>query len=140
MKAVRDWYTNNSMNTDPEYPNHGYYYTLNEPQVWTDYTVAAYLCKMTKTNAPGVKVSVSREAHPWIYNRGDSLSCGYDIWIAHINRFPPAITWDRQKNFGESSFIYFLDSDANCQTGAYARRCSHVIAPFVSIAGNIHDV
>lgn len=82
--------------------------------MWKDYTIAAYLCRQARTRAPGMKVMVSREAHPWIFNRSDGLSCGYDVWVAHILRLQQYRTWNRQA-LGETSWMYFLDIDAGCR-------------------------
>lgn len=131
LAAIRDWLQAEGFYSDPDHPAKGFYYTQNEPQNWPDYTISAYLCKQARNRAPGLKIMLSREAHPHIFNRGDSLSCGYDIWMAHINRFPPAITWDRQANYGEQSWVYFLDSDASCRVPG---ECAKLLAPFVSAA------
>lgn len=111
---------------------HGYWYTVNEPQLWHDYTKAAYLCNLAKTRAPGMKVMVSREAHPWIYDPAiQQLACGYDVWVGHINRIQTIRTWNRIADFGETSIPYFLDSDASCHVfGNGTSRCSTILEPF----------
>ena len=141
LQQLVTWLTANV----PNYASslHGLWYTVNEPQVWRDYTKAAYLCNLAHTRAPGMKVMVSREAHPWIYDRADGLACGYDVWVGHQNRLQVVRTWNRQL-LGEKSFTYWLDSDALCRdyTGtpfAPGIRCSPWLTPFISETGKNSD-
>ena len=135
MQQLVAWLTANV----PNYASrtHGLWYTVNEPQNWKDYTKSAYLCKQARTRAPGMKVMVSREAHPWIYNRGDAFDCGYDVWVGHINRIQLYRTWNRQV-LGEKSWMYFLDTDAGCHDfgGNTGVICAPYLAPFISKTGN----
>jgi hypothetical protein len=79
---------------------------------------------------------VSREAHPWVYARGDAFDCGVDIWVGHINRLQLARTWNRQA-LGETSWMYFLDQDSGCHDygGTTGIKCNPYLAPFVSQTG-----
>lgn len=98
----------------------------------------SFFSKQARAFAPGLKVAVSREAHPWVYARGDALSCGYDIWIGHINRLQLYRTWNRQDapNF-ETSWMYFLDTDAGCHKYPdNSVKCSPYLAPFISKSYN----
>ena len=123
--------------------NRAFFYTMNEPQDYNDYTIAAYLCKTFKSAAPNLPLMLTREASPWITDRADSISCGYDIWVAHVQRFPPDFTWDRQANHGETSWFYSLDTDNNCGV-AYGKTCSNCVcnpafSPFISNTGSNGD-
>jgi hypothetical protein len=76
-------------------------------------------------------------AHPWIYARSDGLSCGYDVWVGHINRLQLYRTWNRQA-LNERSFVYFLDTDAGCHDfgGTVGVKCAPYLAPYISATGN----
>ena len=69
---------------------------------------------------------VSREAHPWIYDRSDGMSCGYDVWVGHINRLQLYRTWNRQA-LGEHNVMYFLDTDAGCHDYGAPKGCWFLI-------------
>ncbi len=83
-----------------------------------------------------IKAMVSREAHPWIYARGDALDCNMDIWVAHINRMQLVRTWNLQV-LGSTSWMYFLDQDAGCHNygGTVGVKCNPYLAPFSSLTG-----
>lgn len=89
-----------------------YYYIANEPQDQPDYDAVAWYSRYLKDAAPNLKLMVSEEPKPEIYEHPDYLESGQiDIWLAHLGSFfNPEISADRLKNHGEESWIYFLKS------------------------------
>jgi len=88
-----------------------YYYVQNEPQNLADYTVSAFLCKLTRQASPNLKIMLSREANPQIAENPTYPGCGYDIWLAPMGRYQQIYAWQREQLFGEKSWFYSLDQD-----------------------------
>ncbi|MDX9722403.1 MAG: hypothetical protein RBU37_16785 [Myxococcota bacterium] len=88
----------------------GYYYIQNEPQNEQDHALAAELCRMTRAAAPELRIAISEEPKPEIAEDpgGD---CGYDIWIAHVRALQEDYALERQREHGESLWLYSLDHD-----------------------------
>ncbi len=87
-----------------------YYYVQNEPQNAEDERLAAFLCDLTKTAAPGLRIAISEEPKPEIAEDPDH-PCGYDIWIAHLRAYQQDYAWQRQRDHGEQVWFYSLDQD-----------------------------
>jgi len=87
-----------------------YYYVQNEPQDEADHTLAAYLCRLTKDAAPGLRIAISEEPKPEIAEEAGG-ACGYDIWIAHVRAYQQDYAWERQLAHGETVWFYSLDHD-----------------------------
>ncbi|MFH2005847.1 MAG: glycoside hydrolase domain-containing protein [bacterium] len=87
-----------------------YYYVQNEPQDEADHQLAAYLCELTRSAAPNLRIAVSEEPKPEIAEDPDH-PCGYDIWIAHIRAYQQDYAWQRQQDHGEAVWLYSLDHD-----------------------------
>lgn len=101
-----------------DYTDVATYYVQNEPQNDADYQVSAFLCKLSKTAAPKLKISVSREPLPNIAERtdfkfaaGDMGPCGYDYWVAHVGRWYATYAWQRIAMNNESVLLYSLPQD-----------------------------
>lgn len=94
------------------YLDEAYYYIANEPQNQADYDAVAWYSRYLKSAAPNLKLMVSEEAKPEIYNHQNYVQSGQiDIWLAHLgSHFDPEISAERLKNHGEESWIYFLKS------------------------------
>lgn len=106
----------NSYIANNGYSDKLYYYVINEPQNQADYDLAAYLCKLTKSAAPELKIAVSEEPKAEIaehasYSTADGSS--YDIWIADVQHYDQDYAWDRQKNYGEEVWFYHNDGTAD---------------------------
>jgi hypothetical protein len=87
-----------------------YHYVQNEPQNEADYALAAHLCRLSRAAAPHLRLAISEEPKPEIAERSDG-ACGFDIWIAHVRAYQQDYAWKRQREHGESVWIYSLDHD-----------------------------
>ena len=100
-------YLENTFNYDEK----GYYHIVNEPQTFGDYDIVAYLAQNTKAVAPHVKILVSEQVEPYIYDNSTYPGAKIDIWMPTISNYQPKRAQDRQLNFGEEIFWYFLYGD-----------------------------
>ena len=125
-RTSADWYTadnpNSTYNTkwfnymaDTEnylnnlgYLDKAYYYFANEPQDQADYDAVAWYSQQLKAAAPNLKLMVSEEPRPEIYNHPLYPGAKIDIWLPVLNNFDPAVSGDREQNHGEETWIYFL--------------------------------
>jgi len=87
-----------------------YYYVQNEPQDAADYKLAAHLCRLTRQAAPKLRIAISEEPKKEIAEEAGG-ACGYDIWIAHVRAYQQDYAWQRQKDHGETVWLYSLDQD-----------------------------
>ncbi len=85
------------------YLDKAYYYFANEPQDQAGYDAVAWYSEELKKAAPNLKLMVSEEPKPEIYNTGK-----IDIWLPVLNKYDPSVSHDREKNHGEETWIYFL--------------------------------
>ena len=91
------------------YLDQAYYYFANEPQDQADYDAVAWYSQELKKVAPNLKLMVTEEPKPEIYNHLTHTGAKIDIWTAHFGlQFDPLISWERMENFGEETWIYFL--------------------------------
>lgn len=100
----------NSYLVNEGFSEKAYYYVQNEPQNEEDHDLAAYLCELTKTAAPNLRIAISEEPKPEIAENGEH-PCGYDIWIAHVRAYQENYAWERQRDHGEAVWLYSLDHD-----------------------------
>ncbi|WP_163339076.1 glycoside hydrolase domain-containing protein [Desulfopila sp. IMCC35008] len=126
-RSAGDWYTANNPNSayntkwfeyitalqnylqSLNYLDEAYYYMANEPQDQADYDAVAWYSQELKNVAPNLKLMVSEEPKPEIYNHPAFSGSKIDIWLAHFGlQFNPAVSWDRLTNHNEESWIYFL--------------------------------
>ena len=92
-----------------DYLDQAYYYFANEPQDQVDYDAVAWYAEQLKQVAPDLKLMVSEEPKPQIFNHPNYSSAKIDIWMAHLGvHFDPLVSWDRLANFDEETWIYFL--------------------------------
>lgn len=121
-----DWYTYNNPNTnynkkwfnymqdiekylkDLAYLDKAYYYMANEPQNEADYDATAWYSQELKKAAPNLKLMVSEEPKPEIYNNLKYSGAKIDIWLSVLNNYNNEISWEREKNHNEETWIYFL--------------------------------
>jgi len=104
LTALRDYLDENGMLEQT------YYYVMNEPQNDEDETLAAYFCQLYKDRVPGLRLAVSEEPKPNIYNNPTYGPCGYDIWIAHIRQWD--IDYSNARiQAGEEVWWYSLPQD-----------------------------
>lgn len=91
------------------YLDKAYYYFANEPQDQTDYDAVAWYSRYLKNAAPDLKLMVSEEPKPEIYNNTNYIGDGQiDIWLSVLNNYDPATSHDRRKNHSEDTWVYFL--------------------------------
>ena len=83
-----------------------YHYIANEPQNQADYDAVAWYAQALKNAAPNMKLMVSEEPKPDIFNHPLYTGVKLDIWLPHWGiHYDPAISWDRHKNYGEETWI-----------------------------------
>ncbi len=85
------------------YLDKSYYYFANEPQDQDDFDAVAWYSQELKNAAPDLKLMVSEEPRPQIYDTGK-----VDIWLPVLNNYDPVISHDRETNHSEETWIYFL--------------------------------
>ena len=91
------------------YQDKAYFYFANEPQNDDDYAAVAWYSRYLKDAAPDYKLMVSEEPKPEIYNHDDYVAGGrIDIWLAVLNNYDPAVSWSREADYGEETWIYWL--------------------------------
>ena len=121
-----DWYPSNNLQSaynkkwfkyieaietylrEMEYLDKAYYYFANEPQDQTDYDAVSWYANALKKNAPDLKLMVSEEPKPEIYDNPKFPEVKIDQWLAVLNKYNPDISWDREANHNEETWIYFL--------------------------------
>lgn len=94
-----------------DYDQKAYYHIVNEPQTFEDYDIVAYLAQQTKANAPNVRILVSEQVEPAIYNNATYPGAQIDIWMPTISNYQVERAHDRQTNHAESVWWYFLYGD-----------------------------
>jgi hypothetical protein len=94
-----------------DYATKGYYHIVNEPQTFADYDIVAYLAQGTKASAPNVRILVSEQVEPAIYNNASYPGAKIDIWMPTISNYQVERAHDRQQNHGEDVWWYFLYGD-----------------------------
>ncbi len=100
-----------------DYAAKGYYHIVNEPQTGleagagNDYDIVAYLSQQTKLSAPHVRIMVSEQVEPDIYDNPTYPGAKIDIWMPTISNYQVERAHDRQRNHGEEVWWYFLYGD-----------------------------
>ncbi len=89
-----------------------YYYMANEPQDQDDYDAIAWYSQELKSAAPNLKLMISEEPKPEIYNHSTYTGTKIDIWLPVLQNYDPDESWNRELNYDEESWIYFLPSTA----------------------------
>ncbi|MBN2382672.1 DUF4091 domain-containing protein [bacterium] len=125
-RSAMDWYTGNNPNTPYNqkwfeymstieayltsygYLDRSYYYLANEPQDQADYDAVAWYSQELKIAAPGWKLMVSEEPKPEIYAHPTYTGSKIDIWLAVLNNYDPVISYERELNHAETTWVYFL--------------------------------
>ncbi|SLM33129.1 conserved exported hypothetical protein [Desulfamplus magnetovallimortis] len=86
-----------------------YYYMANEPQDQADYDAVAWYSRQLNLAAPGLKLMVSEEPRPEIYDHPDYIDSGQiDIWLPVLNNYNPEISHERELYHEEETWIYWL--------------------------------
>jgi len=93
---------------DLEYLEKAYYYFANEPQNGADYDAVAWYSQELKKEAPDLKLMVSEEPRPEIFDHPVHAGAKIDIWLPVLNNYDPEKSHDRELNHGEETWIYFL--------------------------------
>ncbi len=101
----------NYVGNTADYAAKGYYHIVNEPQTFEDYDIVAYLAQQTKAAAPNVRILVSEQVEPYIYNNSTYSGAKIDIWMPTISNYQVERAHDRQLNHGEEVWWYFLYGD-----------------------------
>ncbi len=94
-----------------DYAQKGYYHIVNEPQTFADYDIVAYLAEQTKAQAPEVRILISEQVEPAIYNNATYPGAKIDIWMPTISSYQVTRAHDRQQHHGEDVWWYFLYGD-----------------------------
>lgn len=95
--------------TNLGYLDAAYYYFANEPQDQADYDAVAWYSRYLKQAAPDFKLMVSENPRSEIYNHPDYVGDSQiDIWLPVLNEYDPSISWSREKDHGEESWVFFL--------------------------------
>jgi hypothetical protein len=95
----------------PDYKNKNYYHIVNEPQTFLDYDIVAYLAARTKAAAPNVRILVSEQVEPDIYDNSTYPGAKIDIWMPTISNYQVRKAQDRQHYHNEEVWWYFLYGD-----------------------------
>lgn len=121
-----DWYQSNYLNSaynqkwfkyigdietylrSKDYLDKAYYYFANEPQDQADYDAVSWYSQALKQAAPDLKLMVSEEPKPEIYSNPKYPGAKIDQWLPVLNKYNPEVSWDREANHGEESWVYFL--------------------------------
>lgn len=90
------------------YAQAAYYHIVNEPQSFDDYTIVGQISALTQNAAPNLRQLVSEQVEPDIYNYPGA---DIDIWMPTITNYEPMKSKDRQVNFDENVWWYFLYGD-----------------------------
>lgn len=85
-----------------------YYYLANEPQDQADYDAVAWYTQEIKKRAPALQLMVSEQPRSEIFNNPVYTSAKVDIWLPVLNDYDPAVAWEREANYHERTWIYFL--------------------------------
>ncbi|HTD68031.1 MAG TPA: hypothetical protein VK846_16015, partial [Candidatus Limnocylindria bacterium] len=103
-----------------DYLSKAIYFVMNEPQTTNDYNLAAWLAQLSRQAAPKLRLMISEEAKPEIYNNPLYPGQGYEIWLAHLPTYSSAMgnSLTRRRDHGEQTWWYSLPSDG-----------AHYIAP-----------
>ncbi len=124
-RSATDWYTSNNSNTtynrkwfnyvghiesylrSSGYLDKAYYYFANEPQDQADYDAVSWYSQELKKAAPNLKLMVSEEPKPEIFNNPLYPGAKIDQWLPVLNNYNPDVSWDREANHKEETWIYF---------------------------------
>ncbi len=92
------------------YLDRAYYYFANEPQDQADYDAVAWYAHQLKQSgvAPNLKLMVSEEPKPEIYNHPTWTDAKIDIWLPVLNNYDPVESHARETGYGEETWIYWL--------------------------------
>jgi len=91
------------------YLDMAYYYIANEPQNQAGYDAVAWYSEQLKTAASNLKLAVSEEPKPEIYDNPTYTGVKIDIWLAHLGiHLSPATALERLQNHDEETWFYFL--------------------------------
>jgi hypothetical protein len=92
------------------YLDQAYHYIANEPQDQADYNAVAWYSRYAHQAAPNLKLMVSEEPKPEIYANSSYPNAHIDIWLPVLQNYNPTVSYDREQNHGEETWIYFLHS------------------------------
>ncbi|GAU79272.1 glycoside hydrolase domain-containing protein [Fusibacter sp. 3D3] len=90
------------------YLDKAYYYFANEPQDQADYDAVSWYAQALKKSAPDLKLMISEEPKPEIFNNEKYPNVKIDQWLAVLNKYDPDVSWDREAHYGEDTWAYFL--------------------------------
>ncbi|HEY3345920.1 MAG TPA: hypothetical protein VGJ97_13380, partial [Anaerolineaceae bacterium] len=90
--------------TSQGYLGQAYHYFANEPQDQADYNAVAWYSRYSHTAAPALKLMVSEEPKPEIYNQAGAH---IDIWLPVLENYNPTVSQARARDFSEDTWIYF---------------------------------
>ncbi|MFQ5614929.1 MAG: glycoside hydrolase domain-containing protein, partial [Anaerolineales bacterium] len=91
-----------------DYADAAYYHIVNEPQTDSDYDITGQISALTESAAPNLRQMVSEQVEPQIYNYAGAK---IDVWMPTITNYEPEKSHERQKNYGEEVWWYYLYGD-----------------------------
>jgi hypothetical protein len=89
------------------YLDEAYHYFANEPQDAADYNAVAWYSRYAHAAAPNLKLMVSEEPKPEIYNQ---TGAHVDAWLPVLENYDPVVSHARALSHNEESWVYFLHS------------------------------
>jgi hypothetical protein len=92
------------------YLGQAYHYFANEPQDQADYNAVAWYSRYAHQAASNLKLMVSEEPKPEIYANSSYPNAHIDIWLPVLQAYNPTVSYDREQNHDEETWIYFLHS------------------------------
>lgn len=85
-----------------------YYWIASEPQNQNGYDAVSWYSQELKRVSPDLKLMISEEPRPEIYNHPVYIGSKIDIWLSELSNYNPHISWEREKNYEEDTWLYFL--------------------------------
>jgi len=127
-RSTSDWYTGNNPSSpynqkwfgyitalqnylqNLNYLDKAFYYFANEPIDQEDFNAVAWYSQCLKQAAPDLKLMISEGPTAEIFDHPIYTGSKIDIWMPVLNQYDPLISSNRELNYGETTWIYFLES------------------------------
>jgi hypothetical protein len=116
LKGLQDYCDPSTRAANPfghDYLSKALYWVMNEPHTTDHYNLAAWLASLSRQYAPKLRLLISEEAKPEIYENPLYPGHGFDVWLAHVPSYSCAIgnSLLRRRHHGEQSWWYTLPQD-----------------------------
>ena len=90
------------------YLDKAYFYLANEPNNQAAYDAVAWYSQELKKAAPSLRLMVSEQPRPEIFDNATYTGSKIDIWLPVLNNYDPLVSHEREENHNEETWIYFL--------------------------------